>query len=148
LLRITYPPKKIRKKKFKLNNSSSSIHPGYFFKTIVMEDNTKHMELLLERAIDYGKTSFELVKLKALDKTSDAASSLVPHSVVFLMISSFMLFLSLGIALWLGEILGMIWVGFFLVAALYGLIGIVIHFFMHKWIKKTLCNLIIKQVLK
>ena len=113
-----------------------------------MENNAKLLESLLERATEYGKTSFELVKLKALDKTSDVVSSLIPHSVVFVMIASFMLFLNLGLALWLGEILGKIFYGFFVVAAFYGITGIVIHFFMHKWLKKIICNYIIKQVLK
>jgi len=34
------------------------------------------------------------------------------------------------------------------VAGFYGFIGIVLHFFMHKWLKKIVCNSIIKQVLK
>jgi hypothetical protein len=113
-----------------------------------MEDNAKLIEALLERATEYGKTSFELIKLKALDKTSDVVSSLIPHSVVFVLIASFMLFINLGLAFWLGEILGKTYFGFFVVAGFYGFIGIVLHFFMHKWLKKIVCNSIIKQVLK
>jgi hypothetical protein len=113
-----------------------------------MEDNTKSIESLLERTAEYGKTSFELIKLKALDKTSDAVSSLIPHSVVLVLVAVFMLFLNLGIAFWLGEILGSTFYGFFVVAAFYGLAGIVLHFFMNKWLKKSVSNFIIKHVLK
>jgi hypothetical protein len=113
-----------------------------------MEDNTKLLESLLERATDFGKTSFELVKLKTLDKSTDIVSSLVPNSIVFVLIVTFMLFLNLGIALWLGDILGKIFYGFFVVAAFYILAGIVIHFFMHKWIKKLVGNYFIKLMLK
>ena len=113
-----------------------------------MEDNAKLLESLLERATEYGKTSFELVKLKTLDKTTDVVSSMVPHSVVFILFASFMLFLNLGLALWLGDILGKTFYGFFAVAAFYILAGIVIHFFMHKWIKKLVGNYFIKHVLK
>src|SRR5450759_2102158 len=119
-----------------------------FIKTEAMEDNAKLIESLLERAAEYGKTSYELVKLKALDKTSDVVSSFIPHYVVIVLIASFMLFFSLGLAFWLGEILGKTYYGFFVVAAFYGIIGIVIHVFMHKWIKKLICNYIIKQMLK
>jgi fatty acid desaturase len=112
-----------------------------------MEDKAKLVESLLERATDYGNTSFELVKLKALDKTSDVVSSFIPHTVVFLLIASMMFFLNLGIAFWLGEILGNTCFGFFVVAAFYGIIGIVIHSFMHKRLKKRIGNYIIKQVL-
>jgi fatty acid desaturase len=113
-----------------------------------MEDNTKLLESLLERATDFGKTSLELVKLKTLDKSTDIVSSLVPNSIVFVLIVTFMLFLNLGIALWLGDILGKIFYGFFVVAAFYILAGIVIHFFMHKWIKKLVGNYFIKLMLK
>lgn len=113
-----------------------------------MEDNTKLLESLLERATDFGKTSFELVKLKTLDKSTDIVSSLVPNSIVFVLIVTFMLFLNLGLALWLGDILGKIFYGFFVVAAFYILAGIVIHFFMHKWIKKLVGNYFIKLMLK
>jgi hypothetical protein len=113
-----------------------------------MEDNTKSIESLFEKATEYGKVSYELVKLKTLDKTSDVASSLIPHSVVFVLIASFLLFLNLGLSYWLGEILGKIYFGFFVVAAFYGIIGIVLHFFMHKRLKRIVGNYIIKQALK
>lgn len=113
-----------------------------------MEDNKKSVELLLEEATEYGKTSFELVKLKVLDKTSDVVSTFIPHSVVIVLIGSFTLFLNLGLAFWLGEILGKIFYGFFVVAGFYVITGIVVHFFMHKWLKKVVGNYFIKQVLK
>jgi len=113
-----------------------------------MEDNSNLFESLLDRATEYGKTSFELVKLKALDKTTDIVSSLIPFSVVLILITTFLLFLNLGIAFWLGELLGKIFYGFFAVAAFYILTGILIHFFLHKWIKRLVGDYFIKRVLK
>jgi len=112
-----------------------------------MAENVNTIESLLERVEDYGKTSFELVKLKALDKTSDVLSSFVPHSVVVCFIAAFLLFSNLGLAFWLGEIFGKIYYGFFVVSAFYGVTGLIMHFFMHKWMKRIVCNNIIKQVL-
>jgi fatty acid desaturase len=113
-----------------------------------MEDNAKLIEELLEKAAEYGKASYELAKLKALDKTSDVVSSFIPNSVVFVLIGSFLLFLNLGLAFWLGEILGRTFFGFFVIAAFYAVIGIVMHFFMHKWLKKSVGNYFIKQLFK
>lgn len=113
-----------------------------------MEDNAKLIETLFEKATDYGKTSLELVKLKAIDKTSDIVSSIIPHSVVFVVLVLFMLFLNLGIAFWLGEIMGKIFYGFFIVAAFYILTGIILHLFLHNRIKNLLYNYFIKQSLK
>jgi hypothetical protein len=113
-----------------------------------MEDNDKLIESLLEKATDYGKTTFELVKLKTLDKTSDVVSSLVPHGVVFILITTFLIFVNIGLAIWLGDILGRIYFGFFVVAAFYGLTGFIIHFFWHERIKKMVRDNFIKQMLK
>lgn len=113
-----------------------------------MEDNVKLIEGLLEKAVDYGKTTYELEKLKALDKSSDVASSLIPHTAVFVLIASFLIFINLGLALWLGEILGRIFYGFFIVGSFYAVISVLIHFFMHKWLKKVIRDLIIRQALK
>jgi hypothetical protein len=113
-----------------------------------MEDNGKLLESLFERATEYGKTSFDLVKLKALDQTTDLVSSLVPSSVVFLLVFTFLLFLNLGLALWLGDILGKTFYGFFVVAAFYIVVGIIIRFFLHDWIKRRVGDYFISHVLK
>ena len=113
-----------------------------------MEDNARLIESLLEKVNDYGKTTFELVKLKALDKSSDVISSLLPHGLAFILIATFLIFLNVGLALWLGEILGKIFLGFFVVAVFYGIVWFIIHFFMHKRIKKMVRDNFIKQMLK
>lgn len=113
-----------------------------------MEDNTKSIETLLEKVADYGKTSYDLAKFKTLDKTSDIASSLIPHYIVFVLFASFMLFANFGFAFWLGEILGNNYSGFFVVAAFYVVTSLVLHFFFHKRIKNLVWNYIIKQMLK
>jgi hypothetical protein len=114
----------------------------------VIKEKGKLIETLIDKASDYGKTSFELAKLKAVDKTSDIVSSVIPHSVVLILISSFLFFLNLGLALWIGEILGKNYFGFFVVAGFYCVIGIIMHFFLHEKVKCYLRNLLIKQLLK
>ncbi len=113
-----------------------------------MENNPNIIESLYERVVEYGKTSYELIKLKAVDKTSDIGSSFVPHSVVFYFLLTFVIFLSIGFALWIGELLNQMSYGFFIVAGFHGVIGIVFHFFMHKPLKKLISNYIIKMLLK
>jgi hypothetical protein len=113
-----------------------------------MEDNENMIESLLERVVEYGKTSYELVKLKTLDKTSDVVSSFIPHSVVFFLIASSLLFLNIGLAFWVGEILGKIYYGFFAIAAFYGIMGIVFRLFFYNLMKRKIENYIIKKALK
>ena len=112
-----------------------------------MNDKPNHIELLLENAADYGKTSFELLKLKALDKSSDVVSSIVPIIIVFVLIMSFFFFVSFGFAFWFGELFGKVYYGFFIVAAFYGIVGFIIHFCFRKRLKRLICNYIIKITL-
>ena len=71
-----------------------------------MEDDARLLESLLERASEYGKTSLELVKLKALDRTAELISASVPLAIVIILIASFLLFINLGLAFWFGRCLG------------------------------------------
>ena len=116
--------------------------------TKVMEDKAKIIDELLGKAAEFGRTELELVKLKALDKTSDVVSSTVPHLIVIAVISIFLLFLNLGIAFWLGGVLGNIYFGFFAVAAFYGLTALVLRLFLYKWLKKRVGDYIVRKVLK
>jgi hypothetical protein len=116
--------------------------------TYDMEDSAKLLESLLERAEDYGKTSLELAKLKTIDKTADIVSSLVPISVVILLTASFLLFLNLGLAFWLGEVLGKPYYGFFIIAGFYLVVAVIIHFLLNNWIKRLVGNYFVKHVLK
>lgn len=113
-----------------------------------MEDPEKLIESLLESATEYGKTSIELTKLKIVDKTSDVASSFLSHSIVIVIIAFFMLFLSLGLTIWLSKILGDDYFGFFAVSAFYGFAALIYYFLIHKWVKIAICNSLIKQMLK
>jgi hypothetical protein len=56
--------------------------------------------------------------------------------------------LNLGIAFWLGEILGEVFYGFFIVAAFYILTGLIIRIFLNKWIKRLVGDYFIKRILK
>lgn len=116
--------------------------------TVTMEENKNLFESLVDTATDYGKTSIELIKLRAVDKTSDVVSSLVTDALALILVLSFMLFFNLGLALWLGEIFGKLFYGFFLVAAFYIITGIVVRFFMHKPLKNLVRNYVIKRLLK
>jgi len=113
-----------------------------------MEDNTLHFDLLWKRAIEYGKTNIELIKLKFLDKFLTVFSSLIPPIIVFLLAGSFFFFLNLALAIWLGDLLGYAYLGYLLVAGFYGFLAIIAHLFMQKPIKRMVSDYIIKQLLK
>ena len=111
-----------------------------------MEAKANLIEPLLERAEQYSKTSFELLKLKSLDKTADVTSALISRLFLIIILSLFALTLNIGVALWLSDLLGKNYYGFLVVAAFYGFIGIIL-FFIHPYIKARINNSIITQML-
>ena len=115
-------------------------------KTETMENKVNLIESLFESTIEYGKSSLELAKLKAMHKTSEIASSALPHLVVVGVVFFFVLFISFGLALWLGTILENVFYGFFIIGAFYGFTGLLMHFFMHKWMKRKFGDFIVKQL--
>ena len=55
---------------------------------------------------------------------------------------------NIGLALWIGEVLGYSYCGFFVVAAFYLLLALLIYWFRNQWIKNPVSNFIISQSLK
>ncbi len=104
------------------------------------------IEPLLVRAEEYGKTAYELIKLQALNKTADVTSTLISRGVVVLAISIFIVLINIGISLWLGDILGKAYYGFFCVAGFYALTGVILYYFLHDTIKKRIGNSLIAQM--
>lgn len=103
---------------------------------------------LLEKSQDYLETKIEIAKLKTVNKSSDILSTIIVLiSVIFLGLL-FFLFISIGLALYLGSLAGSAHAGFFIMAGLYGAILLLIYLFREKWIKTPVTNLVIKKLLK
>ena len=122
--------------------------PENTLQPVEVEEKTAMVELLIERATDYGKTSYQLIRLKVLAQTSDFVSTLLPRLLVGLLVIVCLLFGSLGLSSWLGEVLGKPYYGAFVFAGIYAVLGLFIHFFLHRRIKRTISNYIFFKVLK
>jgi hypothetical protein len=114
----------------------------------IMQEKPNVFENLVAGAEDYARTTLELLKLKTIDRLSDAASSVLSRIIAFVFFFMFFLTASIGLCLWLGEIMGRVWAGFMLVAGIYGLIAIILSFILHKWFKRRTGDIIIRQIFK
>ena len=106
------------------------------------------IESLFEKVEDYGRTTIELFKLNTIDKSADLASSLAVKAVIFIFAAMFILSINIGLALWLGKVLGKLYYGFFVVEGFYALIIIPVYIFRHQWIKAPLNNAIITKMMQ
>lgn len=113
-----------------------------------MDEQSELIESLIEKGEQYGKTTLELLKLKTLDKSADVAANLVSWLIVGVFAVLFFLILNIGIALWLGELLGKSYYGFFVVAGFYALLALIFGIFRKQLVKNPVNNSIITQVLE
>ena len=111
-----------------------------------MDAKPNLIEPLLERTEQYGKTSFEILKLKALDKTADITSTVISRLLLILVLSLFVITLNIALALWLGELLGKTYYGFLIVAGCHGIAAIIL-LLVHPFIKSRVSNVVINQIL-
>ncbi len=113
-----------------------------------MEEKTNLLESLVDQATDYAQSSLILIKLKAIDKSSDVLSSVFSSFIWFLIISVCVFFANMGLAFYFAEMLGSLQIGFFVVSTFYLVLALFIYLFFRKKIKRLAQNIIIKQMLK
>ncbi|WP_374549976.1 hypothetical protein [Flavobacterium sp.] len=113
-----------------------------------MENIANNIELLYDRAEKYTSTSVKLLKLNAVDKTSDLVASLSLVTALIAILAIFSLFINIAISLYLGKILNDYALSFLIVSGFYLFIGILVFIFREKWIKIPIGNLIISKLMK
>ncbi|HTL08792.1 MAG TPA: phage holin family protein [Chitinophagaceae bacterium] len=113
-----------------------------------MEAAPNDFDNLLSKAGEYAATRATLIKLKIADKTSDTVSDAASSMVVGIFLVIFLLCFSVGLALWIGELLGKTYYGFFIVALVYGIAGIIFHVNRKSLVKTPVSNFIITKILK
>ena len=111
-----------------------------------MENKAGIVESLLESIEEYGNTSLNLYKLKAIDRTSEIASTVVSYLAILTCAFLVVVILDIALALWLGQLLGESYYGFLCVAAFNAFLGIVIYGFRYSLIKKPFFNSFIKKM--
>lgn len=113
-----------------------------------MNDDTTPIATLFERAEDYAKTSINLLKLNAVDKSAEIVSSLFSLLVVSMTVVLSIVIISLGFAFWIGKLLGDTSYGFFIIGGFYMVMAILFRVFREQWLKYPISNSIIKQMMK
>jgi len=113
-----------------------------------MENIAENVELLYEKAEQYSKTSFKLLQLTTIEKTSDVISSLSVIIVISILFAMFTLFINIGISLYIGALLKNTALGFFIVSGFYFILVIAVFIFRKSLIKIPIDNLIVFKLLK
>lgn len=97
----------------------------------------------LERVVSIR---LEILKLKLISKVSDMLAAFFSNFILILSLVLFLVFLSVGLALMIGEWLGKSSYGFLCIAALFGLIWVFIYFFRWNMLKRKIADGIVAQI--
>ena len=113
-----------------------------------MEDQKTPVEILLDRTEAYAKTSIKLFKYKATQKVAELVSDMTSGFVIGVIVILVFVNLNIGIALFLGDLLGKMYLGFLSVSGFYACFGLLVYFFRAAWIKEPINNSIINNILQ
>jgi len=90
-----------------------------------MEDKATIAESVLEHAKEYAKANMELAKLEAINKGSEFASTAISYILAVATLVMCGLILNVAVALLIGDLLGKLYLGFFIVAGFYMLLSFI-----------------------
>ena len=111
-----------------------------------MESKIIYTESLIESTVQFTKTSCELYKLKAIDKTAEVFSNLISNSVTYLILIFAMINITIGLAIWIGNVIGKLYFGFIIVGGLFIISGLIFNFILIHRFRKSLINSIISKM--
>lgn len=112
-----------------------------------MEDTTVAIEQLFEKAKIYSETSLKILKYKSVDKTSETLGDLSAKIIVSLVLITAVTLSNIAVALYLGELFGKNYLGFFAISGFYLFLALLIFIFKEKLIVNRVRQYIIDQFL-
>ena len=113
-----------------------------------MQEQKNDLDLLFADAGDFLETRAALWKLKTVDTLADSVSTLVSGLGIISIVAAFILIVSIGLALLIGDWLGKNFYGFFIIGGVYVIAGLICYVFRDRWLKEPVSNILIRKMLK
>ncbi|MEO6637467.1 MAG: hypothetical protein ABIN25_04280 [Ginsengibacter sp.] len=114
---------------------------------MTVEDNPTGLEELFSKLKDYAETKVDLVKLIAINKVSGFMSTVISMIILLMILFTTILCITIGLAIWIGYLLGAVYYGFFIIAALYLIIGLVLYSRRGSILKNPVSDRLIKEMM-
>jgi predicted membrane channel-forming protein YqfA (hemolysin III family) len=112
----------------------------------MLQEEFKKIEGLAMNIKAFIQTEIELIKLRFAEKLSKSLSNFIALMIYIWLILIFILFISISLAIFIGEWLGKISIGFFIVSLLYLFIAFITWHWREKLIRIPILNGILKQL--
>lgn len=112
-----------------------------------MESKPTNVEELYQKLREYADVRLNLFKLKSINKVSAIMASIVTIIVLIILFGAILLCITIGAGFLIGEWVGKVYYGFFIVGGIYLIIGLVIYSMRDKLIKTKVSNKLIKELI-
>lgn len=103
---------------------------------------------MLKKLENYISSRILLLKIEGTEKLSETLAVLFKKIMLLMFLGSFVLFLSLALALWLGKVFGSIVIGFLILAGIHLFILLVLYILRKPLLERTIKNEIVRTVFK
>lgn len=101
---------------------------------------------LLDKTVEYAETNIDLIKLKLINKSSSITSALLAYIIIAVFVFMFFMLLSIGVAIWIGKIIGETYYGFFITGGIFLLLIIVLYTLRNRWLKIPIANSLLQSL--
>lgn len=108
--------------------------------------HSDHLDSLSAEAKDYVENRIELLRLEALDHTSNLFANITAYIVVGAIFLLFLISFGFFMGSWLGELLESRWAGFAIVCGFYLLSFITVLWKFNSWLSRPIQNFLIRKV--
>jgi hypothetical protein len=113
-----------------------------------MDASNNVVETVFQKIEDLASNQTEIIRLKVYSKSADLATFLTMKIIMLSVIGLFVFFLNIGLSLWLGDLLGKSYYGFFSLAIFYAVLAIFIRTSIYKSLELKINNLLLTKILK
>lgn len=111
-------------------------------------DEKSKLEEITDNLKQYASTNIELVKLEVIEKASNIVPAALSATILSIIVYLGILFLSLGLSIYLCVLSDSFYMGFVWVGILYLVIGLILIFLRKKVLNHPIRNALIKVVFK
>ena len=111
-----------------------------------MEGKTPNTKQILDEVEQVVLIRLEILKLKLIGKSSEMMAVFMSNLIVLLSLVLFLVFLSVALALAIGDWLGNPYYGFLCIAVLFGMLWVVLHWFKRNWLKRKITDATLSQI--
>ena len=112
-----------------------------------MQEETNPFDKLTDNLKEYANTRYEIITLQVAQKSANIGAQTTAILLIGMVVSLFLLFINIAVALYLSSVLNSRFFGFFIVAGFYFVLTLIFIIGRKKLIIKPLRNFIVKQIL-